>query len=61
LTRREHAVLSLVADVVPSREIARRPAYSERRVKNVLHDVLTKLRAKSRSHGVALAVREGII
>jgi DNA-binding NarL/FixJ family response regulator len=61
LTRREHAVLSLVAEGVPSREIAHRLAYSERTVKNVLHDVLTKLHARSRSHAVAMAVREGII
>lgn len=61
LTHREHAVLALVAEGVPSREIAQRLAYSERTVKNVLHDVLTKLDARSRSHAVALAVREGII
>lgn len=61
LTQREHAVLSLVADGVTSREIAQRLAYSERTVKNVLHDVLTKLDARSRSHAVAMAVREGII
>jgi DNA-binding NarL/FixJ family response regulator len=61
LTQREHAVLSLVAEGVPSREIASRLAYSERTVKNVVHDVLTKLDARSRSHAVALAVREGII
>jgi DNA-binding NarL/FixJ family response regulator len=61
LTRREHAVLVLVAEGVPSREIAQRLAYSERTVKNVLHDVLTKLDARTRSHAVAVAVREGII
>jgi DNA-binding NarL/FixJ family response regulator len=61
LTQREHAVLSLVAEGIPSREIAQRLAYSERTVKNVLHDVLTKLDARSRSHAVAVAVREGII
>jgi DNA-binding NarL/FixJ family response regulator len=61
LTHREHAVLALVAEGVPSREIAQRLAYSERTVKNVLHDVLTKLDARSRSHAVAMAVREGII
>ncbi len=61
LTHREHAVLILVAEGVPSREIAQRLAYSERTVKNVLHDVLTKLHARSRSHAVAVAMREGII
>ena len=61
LTRREHAVLSLVAEGIPSREIAQRLAYSERTIKNILHDVLTKLDARSRSHAVAMAVREGMI
>ena len=35
--------------------------YSERTVKNVLHDVVTKLNARSRSQAVAFAVREGLI
>jgi len=35
--------------------------YSGRTVKNVLHDVVTKLNARSRSHAVAHAVREGVI
>jgi DNA-binding NarL/FixJ family response regulator len=61
LTQREHAVLSLVAEGVPSREIAHRLAYSERTIKNVLHDAVTKLGARSRSHAVAMAVRERII
>jgi DNA-binding NarL/FixJ family response regulator len=61
LSPREHAVLSLVADGVTSREIARQLAYSERTIKNVLHDVITKLGARSRSHAVAVAVREHII
>ena len=35
--------------------------YSERTVKNVLHDVVTKLGARTRSHAVAHAVRAGLI
>jgi len=35
--------------------------YSGRTVKNVLHDVVTKLNARSRSHAVAHAVSEGVI
>jgi DNA-binding NarL/FixJ family response regulator len=35
--------------------------YSERTVKNVLHDVVTKLNARSPSQAVAFAVREGLI
>ena len=44
-----------------SREVAVELAYSERTVKNVLHDVVTKLNARSRSQAVAFAVREGLI
>jgi hypothetical protein len=36
-------------------------SYSGRTVKNVLHDVVTKLNARSRSQAVAFAVREGAI
>jgi DNA-binding CsgD family transcriptional regulator len=30
-------------------------------VKNILHDVTTRLQLKNRSHAVAYAVREGLI
>ncbi len=40
---------------------AARLRYSERTVKNVLHDVVTKLNARSRSQAVAFAVRDGLI
>jgi DNA-binding NarL/FixJ family response regulator len=61
LTEREQQVLSLIAEGHPTREVAERLCYSERTVKNVLHDVVTKLGARSRSHAVAHAVREGLI
>jgi DNA-binding NarL/FixJ family response regulator len=61
LTRREQQVLSLIAAGHPTREVALELSYSERTVKNVLHDVVTKLNARSRSHAVASAVREGLI
>lgn len=61
LTEREHSVLALIADGRPTREVARELAYSERTVKNVLHDVVVKLGARSRSHAVAHAVRERLI
>lgn len=61
LTPREHSVLALIADGEPAREVARQLAYSERTVKNVLHDVVVKLGARSRSHAIAHAVRYGII
>jgi DNA-binding NarL/FixJ family response regulator len=61
LTDREQQVLSLIADGHPTREVAQHLCYSERTVKNVLHDVVTKLGARSRSQAVAHAVREGLI
>lgn len=61
LTDREQQVLSLIADGHPTREVALELSYSERTVKNVLHDVVTKLNARSRSQAVAYAVREGLI
>lgn len=61
LSEREQSVLTLIADGLPTREIAAQLCYSERTVKNVLHDVVTKLGVRSRSQAVAHAVREGLI
>lgn len=61
LTEREHDVLELIAQGEPTREVAVRLCYSERTVKNVLHDVTVKLGARTRSHAVARAVRNGLI
>jgi len=61
LTPREIDVLRLMADGFDTNEIAGKLCYSERTVKNVLHDVVTKLNARSRSQAVAFAVREGLI
>lgn len=54
----------LVACLDPLEEVesvAQELSYSGRTVKNVLHDVVTKLNARSRSQAVAFAVREGLI
>ncbi len=61
LTDREQQVLALIAAGHQTREVAQELCYSERTVKNVLHDVVTKLNARSRSQAVAFAVREGLI
>jgi DNA-binding NarL/FixJ family response regulator len=61
LTPRETEVLRLVADGHDTSEIAAKLSYSERTVKNVLHDLNTRLQLKNRSHAVAYAVREGLI
>ncbi len=61
LASREIEVLRLVADGYDTSEIAHELAYSERTVKNVLHDVTTRLQLRNRSHAVAYALREGLI
>jgi DNA-binding NarL/FixJ family response regulator len=61
LTNREEQVLRLIADGHATREVAAELCYSERTVKNVLHDVVTKLGARTRTHAVAHAVRAGLI
>lgn len=61
LTDREAQVLKLVANGHDTAEIARQLCYSERTVKNILHDVTTRLQLRNRSHAVAYAVREGLI
>lgn len=61
LTARERRVLSLIAAGQATREVASELSYSERTVKNVLHDAVTKLHARSRTQAVAVAVRSGLI
>jgi DNA-binding CsgD family transcriptional regulator len=61
LTDREIKVLRLIAEGHDTSEIAQQLSYSQRTVKNVLHDVTTRLQLRNRSHAVAYAVREGLI
>jgi DNA-binding NarL/FixJ family response regulator len=61
LSGREIEVLRLVADGHETKEIAARLCYSERTVKNVLHEITTRLQLRNRSHAVAYAMREGLI
>jgi DNA-binding NarL/FixJ family response regulator len=61
LSPREVDVLRLVADGLDTGEIADTLNYSERTVKNVLHELTTRLQLRNRSHAVAYAVREGLI
>jgi DNA-binding NarL/FixJ family response regulator len=61
LTEREVQVLRLVADGCDTAEIAGNLCYSERTVKNVIHDVTSRLQLRNRSHAVAYALRQGLI
>lgn len=61
LSSRETQVLRLVAEGLDTREIAVKLCYSERTVKNVLHDITNRFQLRNRSHAVAYALREGLI
>jgi DNA-binding NarL/FixJ family response regulator len=61
LTQRELTVLRLVADGYSTAEIADRLTYSERTIKNALHDLARRFHLRNRTHAVAFAVREGLI
>jgi DNA-binding NarL/FixJ family response regulator len=61
LSQRETDVLRLLADGYDTAEIARTLSWSERTVKNIVHDVTTRLQLKNRAHAVAYAMREGLI
>ena len=60
-SEREIEVLRLVADGYGTGEIAEKLSYSERTVKNVIHDVTLRFNLRNRSHAVAYALRAGVI
>jgi DNA-binding NarL/FixJ family response regulator len=61
LTEREADVLRLLAEGCDTAEVGRRLFYSERTVKNIIHDVTSRLELRNRTHAVAYAIREGLI
>jgi DNA-binding NarL/FixJ family response regulator len=61
LSDREVEVLKLVADGFDTAEIAGTLCYSERTVKNVIHDITSRLSLRNRTHAVAYALRQGLI
>jgi DNA-binding NarL/FixJ family response regulator len=61
LDDRERSVLRLLAEGSDTRDIATDLCFSERTVKNVVHDILMKLNCRTRAHAVALATRSGVI
>ncbi len=61
LTEREVKVLRLLAEGLDTSEVGRQLFLSERTVKNVIHDVTSRLNLRNRTHAVAYAIREGLI
>lgn len=61
LTEREITVLRLLASGDRTNEIAHALSYSERMVKNIVHDVMTKTGSRTRAQAVATVVRDGVI
>jgi DNA-binding NarL/FixJ family response regulator len=54
-------VLRLLAEGLDTAEIAGKLAYSERTVKNILHEMLTRLGLRNRMHAVPHGLRNGLI
>jgi len=61
LSRRETEVLRRLADGQDTAEIAAEMSYSERTVKNVLHNLTSRLGLRNRTHAVSYALRNGLI
>ncbi|MGI5216109.1 LuxR C-terminal-related transcriptional regulator [Plantactinospora sp. CA-290183] len=59
LAEREIEVLRRIAEGMSTAEIASELSYSQRTIKNVLHDITTRLQLRNRSHAVAYALRQG--
>ena len=60
-TEREVDVLRLLSEGWDTADIASKLAYSERTVKNVIHDITARLQLRNRTHAVAYAMRAGVI
>jgi len=61
LTTREADMLRLISEGCDTAEIAARMSFSERTVKNVLHEVTTRLQLRNRAHAVGYVMRHGLI
>jgi DNA-binding NarL/FixJ family response regulator len=61
LSEREVSVLRLLADGLDTVDVSRELFCSERTVKYIVHDVISKLNLRNRTHAVAYALRRGLI
>ena len=61
LTPREREILQLLADGMSNADVAAKLFISQETVKSHVRHILTKLEADTRTHAVAIALREAII
>jgi DNA-binding NarL/FixJ family response regulator len=61
LTDREVKVLKLLAEGFDTVEVGHQLFLSERTVKNIVHDVTSRLNLRNRTHAVAYAMKQGLI
>jgi len=61
LTAREREILQLLADGMSNVEVAGKLFISQETVKSHVRHILAKLEADTRTHAVAIALRESII
>ena len=61
LSDREVKVLKLLAEGFDTVEVGHQLFLSERTVKNIVHDVTSRLNLRNRTHAVAYAMRQGLI
>ncbi len=61
LTQREREILQLLADGMSNADVAERLFISQETVKSHVRHILTKLEADTRTHAVAIALRDAMI
>ena len=61
LTQREREILQLLADGMSNADVAARLYISQETVKSHVRHILAKLEADTRTHAVAIALRDAII
>lgn len=61
LSARELEVLRLLSEGFTTRDIGSKLNYSERMVKNIVHDVVVRFNLRNRTHAVAHSLRTGML
>jgi DNA-binding NarL/FixJ family response regulator len=61
LTETEIKVLKLISQGLTNKEIARELATNEKKVKDIISNICTKLEAKNRAHAVTIAIKYNLI